>query len=49
MSQKGVGMEERVDIKVEPRERARGIVTGGLGCEDGGGGEDMGEVGNGDS
>ena len=47
MSQKGVGMEERVDIKVEPRERARGIVTGGLGCEGGGGGEDMGEVGKG--
>ena len=26
----------------------RGIVTGGLGCEDGGRGEDMGEVGTGD-
>ena len=26
----------------------RGVVTGGLGCEDGGRGEDMGEVGNGD-
>ena len=26
----------------------RGVVTGGLGCEDGGRGEDMGEVGKGD-
>ena len=39
----------KLDIEVEPRERvARGVVTGGLGCEDGGRGEDMGEVGKGD-
>ena len=38
----------KLDIEVEPRERvARGVVTGGLGCEDGGRGEDMGEVGKG--
>ena len=28
---------------------ARGVITGGLGCEDGGGGEDMGEGDKGDS